>query len=252
LQACGGQRMPEPMTWSIVARDAATGAFGVAVASKVLAVGALCPWLEAGAGALSSQSFTNPLYGPDVLSALRGGASVEQAIQWVTGEDAGRGWRQVHGVDHHGDGFAYTGEDCVDWNGHLVGDGVSVAGNMLAGPAVVADAMAAWQKASDVPFSRRLMQALAAGEAAGGDKRGKQSAAIKVVGQEPWPWIDLRVDDSGEPVQELERLLGVFLTERAPYYATLASRAEPAGVYNDHAREARRRGYLRAHGLKDE
>lgn len=236
------------MTWSIVARDAASGAFGVAVASKVLAVGALCPWLEAGVGALSTQSYTNPLYGPDVLAKLAAGDGVKAAIGAVTSADAGCAVRQVHGVDAVGDAFAYTGLDCVDWNGHLVGEGVSVAGNMLAGPAVVAETMKAWVEGWDKPFARRLMDALAAGEAAGGDKRGKQSAAIKVVKTEPWPWIDLRIDDSTEPVQQLSRMLDRFLAERAPYYVTLATRDNPAGIYNPPEREAYQAGYKKALG----
>ena len=188
------------MTWSIVARNAADGAFGVAVASKVLAVGALCPWLEAGVGALSTQSYTNPLYGPDGLAQLRSGASIADAIGSLTAADAGRDWRQVHGVDSAGQAFAFTGAACIDWNGHLTGEGVSVAGNMLAGPDVVAATMTAWRDGGDKPFARRLMDALAAGEAAGGDKRGKQSAAILVQGSDAFPLLSMRVDDHGDPL----------------------------------------------------
>lgn len=236
------------MTWSIVARDAATGGFGVAVASKVLAVGGLCPWAAAGVGALSTQSYTNPLYGPDVLALLRAGGDIASALQSVTGADDGRDWRQVHGVDVAGRAFAYTGAACVDWNGHLTGEGVSVAGNMLAGPAVVEATMAAWVGGADKSFPKRLLDALAAGEAAGGDKRGKQSAAIRVVMTEDWPAVDLRVDDAAEPIRELQRLLDIFLTERAPYYATLATREEPAGVFEPAARERVARGYFQARG----
>ena len=236
------------MTWSIVAHDAATGGFGVAVASKVLAVGALCPWAAAGVGALSTQSYTNPLYGPDVLAMLRAGGDIAGALQAVTQADDGRDWRQVHGVDTAGRAFAYTGAACVDWNGHLTGDGVSVAGNMLAGPQVVEATMAAWIDGAAKSFPERLLDALAAGEAAGGDKRGKQSAAIRIVTTEDWPAVDLRVDDAVAPIQELQRLLGVFLDERAPYYATLATRDEPSGVFDPVERERVAMGYYLARG----
>lgn len=236
------------MTWSIVARDAASGAIGVAVASKVLAVGAICPWLKAGVGALSTQSYTNPLYGPDILEALAAGENVEAAINAVTAADAGRGWRQVHGVDADGRAFGYTGADCVDWNGHKQGEGVSVAGNMLTGAEVVSETMAAWETGWEKPFARRLLDALAAGEAAGGDKRGKQSAAIKTVKTEVWPWIDLRIDDATSPIQDLSCMLDSFLAERAPYYATLATRDQPAGIFEPNERAAYQAGYKRASG----
>jgi uncharacterized Ntn-hydrolase superfamily protein len=236
------------MTWSIVAKDAASGAFGVAVASKVLAVGAICPWLEAGTGALSTQSYTNPLYGPDILAKLAAGDSIEAAIGAVTTADEGRAFRQVHGVDARGNAFAYTGASCVDCNGHALGEGVSVAGNMLAGPAVVAEAMKAWTDGWEKPFAQRLVDALAAGELAGGDKRGKQSAAIKIVKTEPWPWVDLRIDDAAEPVRDLSRMLDTFLAERAPYYVTLATRENPAGVYDPAERETYQAGYRKALG----
>ncbi len=237
------------MTWSIVARDAATGDFGVAVASCVIAVGALCPWAAAGVGALSTQSYTNPLYGPDILAALAGGAAIEAAIGSATAADEGRDWRQVHGVDSRGGAFVHTGAACVDWHGGLTGDGVSVAGNMLAGPAVIEATLAAWRDGGDKPFASRLMVALLAGDAAGGDKRGKQSAAIKVVGVEAWAKVDLRIDDAAEPVVDLARLLDGFLTGRAPYYAALATRRRPAGSYTPEARAAIARGYMRAYGL---
>lgn len=243
--------MRSSMTWSIVARDAASGGFGVAVASKVLAVGAVCPWAEAGVGALSTQSYTNPLYGPDILAALRQGGAIGDAIGAATAADDGRDWRQVHGVDAAGRAFAFTGADCVDWNGDVVGEGVSVAGNMLAGPEVVAATMQAWRDGWRSAFPRRLLDALLAGEAAGGDKRGRQSAAIRIVTTESWPAIDLRVDDHRQATDELSRLLDMFLAERAPYYAGLATRARPAGVYLPEAREALRRGYLKAHGRED-
>ena len=241
-------RMRETMTWSIVARDAATGGFGVAVASKVLAVGSLCPWVKAGVGAVSTQSLTNPLYGPLILERMQSGESVEAAIGSVTLADEGHVWRQVHGVDAEGNAFAFTGSQCIDWCGHSLGDGVSVAGNMLERTEVVSETLAAWSSGGEKPFARRLLDALIAGEEAGGDRRGKQSAAIKIITTEDWPWIDLRVDDADEPTATLSKMLDDFLIERAPYYATLATRKRPAGIYDPEKREHFRKGYLRAQG----
>ncbi len=239
------------MTWSIVARDAASGGFGVAVASNVLAVGGLCPWLAVGVGALSTQSFTNPLYGPDVLARLGDGASIGQAIGEAVARDAGQSIRQVHGVDRDGRAYAHTGIDCIGWAGHALGDGSSIAGNMLAGPDVVDATLATWPDGWRQPFARRLLDALAAGEAAGGDKRGKRSAGIRVVRREAWPWIDLRADDGPEPIRRLSELLDDFLTDRAGYYAALPSRADPAGVVDATDRERIWRGYMRATGRED-
>jgi uncharacterized Ntn-hydrolase superfamily protein len=119
---------------------------------------------------------------------------------------------------------------------------------MLAGPAVVAETMKAWADGWEKPFAQRLMDALAAGQTAGGDKRSKQSAAIKIVKTERWPWIDLRIDDAAEPLRDLSRMLDTFLAERAPYYVTLATRNNPAGVYDPAERETYQAGYRKALG----
>ncbi len=141
------------MTWSIVARDR-SGAFGIAIASKFFAVGALCPAIRTGKGALSTQALMNPLYARDGLALLEAGHSAAEAIVRITGADAGRESRQVHAVDAHGRTGAHTGSNCIDWCGHLAGEGFSVAGNMLAGPQVIAQTARAYREAAALPFAR--------------------------------------------------------------------------------------------------
>ena len=226
------------MTWSIVARDAASGHLGVAIATRAFAVGALCPRFHWGVGALSSQSYSSPLAGERVLEHLAGGLDGAAAVTRALADDAGRGWRQIHGVSASGTPFAYTGDSCVDWCGHWTGDGVSVAGNMLAGPAVVAATAEAWENGADKPFAARLLAALTAGEAAGGDKRGKQSAALRVVGSEAHSEVDIRVDDHLEPLTELTRLFKLFWQERRPHFSTMPTRADPSGITDPAARAA--------------
>ncbi|MCH8113831.1 MAG: DUF1028 domain-containing protein, partial [Proteobacteria bacterium] len=206
------------MTWSIVARDPETGYFGIAVATRFFAVGALCPWTEAKVGAISTQALVNPALGPRGLALLREGAPAPAALNALMRGDEGRAFRQVHLIDAKGQTAAYTGADCIDWAGRREGEAVSVAGNMLAGPAVVEDTLASYRANMDTPFVERLLLAMDAGEAAGGDKRGKQSAALLIQGSEPYRRLDMRVDDHAEPLVELRRLYGVALqpNERGP------------------------------------
>jgi uncharacterized Ntn-hydrolase superfamily protein len=222
------------MTWSIVARDRA-GAFGVAVASRFFAVGALCPSARSGVGAVCSQALVNPHYGPNGLNLLSKGTSPVDAIARLTSGDEGRDHRQLHMVDGRGQVAAFTGKACIDWCGQLAGDGFSVAGNMLAGAAVLGQTAAEFEKQRSVPFAERLLAALAAGEAAGGDKRGKQAAALLVYTTEDYPSLDIRVDDHAEPIRELERLYRKSLERYQPFVRCLPSKARPAGI-TDRAR----------------
>jgi len=218
------------VTYSIVAREAETGAYGIAVASRFFAVGALVPQMRGGIGAIATQAFVNPLYGTDGIDLLGQGMSAEDVLKTVTGRDAGRQQRQVHLVDGQGHAAAFTGDQCIDWAGHLLGDGVSVAGNMLAGPQVVAATLEAYQANPGLPFAERLLTAMEAGEAAGGDKRGKQSAALKIVHGEAYPWLDIRSDDHADPLPELRRLYAVA-QERFLLFAELLPTADnPSGV----------------------
>jgi uncharacterized Ntn-hydrolase superfamily protein len=218
------------MTWSIVARDPATGAFGVAVTTKFFAVGALCPFAASGIGALATQALVNPTYGPRGLQLLKGGVSAPLVLKELTRADDGRDHRQLHVLDANGANAAYTGVSCVEWCGHELREGFSVAGNMLAGPAVVADTVAAYAANDRLPFAERLITALDAGQAAGGDKRGKQSAALIIYSTEDYPELSLRVDDHAEPLVELRRLYGVAQHTIIPFRQFLPSKANPAGI----------------------
>jgi len=217
------------MTWSIVARDP-SGAFGIAVASRFFAVGALCPYVRSGVGAVCTQALVNPHYGPNGLELLAKGTAPADAIERVTSGDEGREHRQLHMVDREGRTAAFTGRACIDWCGQLGGEGFSVAGNMLAGEGVLQQTASVYRERKDLPFAERLISALAAGEAAGGDKRGKQAAALLVCTTEDYPFLDLRVDDHAEPIEELRRLYRKSLERYQPFWRFLPSKARPAGT----------------------
>ena len=217
------------MTWSIVARDA-SGALGVIVASRFFAVGALCPHVCGGVGAVSTQALVNPLYGPEALSLLAKGTAPALAIRALVRADAGREHRQLHMVDAHGNVAAHTGAQCIEWCGDLAGEGFSVAGNMLAGPRVIEETARAYAAARDLPFAVRLMTAMKAGEAAGGDKRGRQAVALVICTTESYPALDLRVDDHDDPLSELDRLYTKSLERFQPFVACLPTQERPAGI----------------------
>jgi uncharacterized Ntn-hydrolase superfamily protein len=217
------------MTWSILARDA-DGAFGVAVASRAFAVGALCPYARSGVGALSTQALVNPHYAMPGLELLAQGTPPAEVVRILIAADAGREHRQLHAIDARGRVAAHTGDACIDWCGHLGGDQYSIAGNMLAGPQVLQATGSAFERSAGLPLAERLLAAMDAGESAGGDKRGKQAAAILVVTTEVYPLFDLRVDDHEDPLGELRRLYEKTFERYQPLLACLASRANPAGV----------------------
>ncbi len=217
------------MTWSILARDPATGVFAIGITTCAFAVGASCPYVRAGVGAVATQSLTNRYLGPAVLNAMERGLSPAAAIEGALAGDDGAGVRQVHAIDRHGRAAAWTGRNCVEWAGDLRGSNVSVAGNMLANEHVVADTLAAFTAHDNLALPERLLAALDAGEAAGGDRRGRQSAAMVAICTEDFPDIDLRVDDHIEPLAELRRLLGIWRRDRAPGLANQPSKANPSG-----------------------
>jgi uncharacterized Ntn-hydrolase superfamily protein len=218
------------MTWSIVARDPGTGAFGVAVTTKFFAVGALCPHAASGIGALATQALINPIYGPRGLGLLAEGKPAAAVVEALLATDAGRGTRQLHVMDRLGAVAAHTGSDCVGWCGHVVEDGFSVAGNMLAGPEVIAATARAYKEAAGNAFADRLIRGLEAGQAAGGDKRGRQSAALVIYGDEEWSALDLRVDDHTDPLAELERLERISRERWVHFRKYLPTRQNPAGI----------------------
>jgi uncharacterized Ntn-hydrolase superfamily protein len=218
------------MTWSIIARDTLTGQFGIAVATKFFAVGARVPHIAAGIGGVATQALVNPYYGIDGLSLLREGCEPRTIVERLIAADSGRESRQLHVMNANGCIAAFTGNECVDWCGHVQGDGFSIAGNMLAGAAVLDDTAKALVANADLPFAQRLITALKAGEAAGGDKRGKQSAALLIHGEEEWSDLDLRVDDHADPLAELERLEQVSRERWVHFRPFLPTRKNPAGI----------------------
>jgi len=229
-----------PSTFSIVGRDPVNGDLGVAVQSKFLAVGSLVPWARAGVGAVATQSFVNTTYGPEGLRLMAGGWTAPEALNQLLALDHDVSHRQVLLVDAAGRAAAHTGEACFDWAGHIVGDDFACAGNILVSADTV-QAMAKTFQATEGPLAERLVAALAAGQAAGGDSRGQQSAALLVVrtagsyGGRGDRYIDLRVDDHGEPIVELERILGLHRL-----YLTKSSPDELIAVNQDIARELQR------------
>ncbi|HVV59238.1 MAG TPA: DUF1028 domain-containing protein [Gaiellaceae bacterium] len=199
-------------TYSIVACDLAAGHWGVAVQSKFLGVGSIVPWAAPGVGAVATQAYANPRYGPDGLALLRDGLSAEETVARLTAADDGRDHRQLGVVDAQGRGATYTGGACMDWAGGIAGDCFAAQGNILVGAETV-DALA--QTFADTegrPLARRLLACLAAAQAAGGDSRGQQSAALLVVEKDGGyaglsdTLVDLRVDDHPEPIAELTRI----------------------------------------------
>ena len=201
-------------TYSIAACDLDAGQWGVATQSKFLAVGSVVPWAEPGVGAVATQAYANPRYGPDGLALLRGGASAAETVKALTEADEGREHRQLGVVDRRGDAAAYTGSECMDWAGQRTGNGYAAQGNILVGEETVAALATSFTATAGRPLAQRLLECLAAAQTAGGDRRGQQSAALLVVERDGGyaalsdVLIDLRVDDHAQPVAELARLYG--------------------------------------------
>lgn len=198
-------------TFSIVACDLARGEWGVGVQSKFLAVGSLVPWAEPGVGAIATQAKANVSYGPDGLELLRSGLPADEVVAKLTGADERREHRQLGVVDHAGLAATYTGSACLPWAGGRTGPGYAVQGNLLVSAETVLALARAFERSAGRPVAERLLEALHAGQEAGGDRRGQQSAALYVVkeggGYDGWHVsVDLRVDDHPAPIDELERL----------------------------------------------
>lgn len=218
------------MTWSVVAYDAERDAFAVAVTTSAFAVGSRCPFVRSGVGAVASQSISSWYAGRQVLDLMEAGAAPADAITEALARDEGRHLRQVHAVDRHGRAAAWTGRHCVAWAGHRAGTHFSVAGNMLAGEGVVDATFDAFAARGDLRLPDRLVTALDAGQAAGGDHRGTQSAALLLATTEEYPDMDLRVDDAATPLVELRRLIGVYRRDVEPALVIRPTRANPSGV----------------------
>ena len=206
--------MAEPLvaTYSIAACDLAAGQWGVATQSKFLAVGSVVPWAEPGAGAIATQAYANPRFGPDGLALLRAGASAEEAVAKLTAADDGRDHRQLGIVDAQGGSASFTGSACFAWAGGRTGPGFAAQGNILVGPETVVALADTFTATDGRPLAHRLLDCLAAAQAAGGDRRGQQSAALYVVERDGGyaglsdVLVDLRVDDHERPIGELARI----------------------------------------------
>jgi uncharacterized Ntn-hydrolase superfamily protein len=218
------------MTFSIIARDEASGRIGAAVASKFLAAGAHNLFARTKAGMVVSQALFNPYFGPRGLALLAAGASATDAVRLLTTADEGRHLRQVHIMDRLGQVAAHTGRECNAWCGHLCKPELSVAGNTLAGARVLDAMVDAYQTNSAMPFARRLIAAMQAGEDAGGDSRGRQSAALLVHDAEDYPLLDLRVDDHADPLAEIARLEQLARQSWVHFRRVLPNAANPNGV----------------------
>jgi uncharacterized Ntn-hydrolase superfamily protein len=209
--------MAEPVvaTYSIVACDLEARQWGVAVQSKFLAVGSVVPWAEPEVGAIATQAYANPRYGPDGLALLREGLSAEETVERLTAADEGRAERQVGIVDGQGHGATYTGPACNDWAGGRTGPCYAAQGNILVGEQTVAALAKTFEETADLPLVQRLLECLGAAQAAGGDRRGQQSASLLVVERDGGyaglsdTLVDLRVDDHERPIEELRRIYGL-------------------------------------------
>jgi uncharacterized Ntn-hydrolase superfamily protein len=221
------------MTFSIAARDPQNGWLGVATSSKALSAGGLVPYIKTGVGAIASQSFVNPYLGIDGLSLLSDGLPAERAVERLIENDPGRDLRQLGIVDKDGRVAAFTGQRCIPWAGHVQGGGYVCLGNILRGEQVVKAMADAFERGSGEPLYERLMRCLEAGQEAGGDRRGRQSAGIKVYGEQEYPICDVRVDDHADPVPELRRVLEVFKVEELPYLVASPRRDDYIPHWNE-------------------
>jgi len=217
------------MTWSILVRDPTSGALGAAVASRFFAVGAMCIHVEGGVAAMATQALVNPMHPIRALPRLRAGEAPKDILESLIDGDPGRSQRQCHIVDASGRVAQHTGPDCITWSGMVRGENVSVAGNMLAGPAVVQATLDGFYAATG-SLTERLLTAMEAGEAAGGDKRGRQSAGLKICTRDPYPDVDIRADDHPDPLAELRRLHRVSLERFAVFRRFLAGRDSEYGT----------------------
>jgi uncharacterized Ntn-hydrolase superfamily protein len=205
-------RAPLVATYSIAACDLEAKQWGVAVQSKFLAVGSVVPWAEPGVGAIATQAYANPRYGPDGLALLRDGLSASEVVERLVADDEGRDERQLGIVDGEGRSASWTGPGCMDWAGHRNGDCYAAQGNILVGEETVAALAACFEANPRLPLVQRLIECLAAAQAAGGDRRGQQSASLLVVERNGGyaslsdSLVDLRVDDHERPIEELHRI----------------------------------------------
>jgi uncharacterized Ntn-hydrolase superfamily protein len=220
------------MTFSIVARCPRTGMTGVAVSTAVPAVGAICAFGAPGVGSIATQSWANPYLGIDGVELLRQGLSAPEVLEKLISEDPGRDMRQLGIVDGHGGVAVHSGTKCTSWFGDIAGPGYSIQGNMLTGGETLEAMKDSFEATADAELPERLVSALEAGQAVGGDKRGRQSAAMKIYAREEYPYLDLRVDEHSEPVAELRRVYEVARHQLLPFIAMMPTRNDPIGGHD--------------------
>jgi uncharacterized Ntn-hydrolase superfamily protein len=216
-------------TFSISARCARTGMLGVAVSTAVPGVGGICPFVRSGTGAISTQSWVNPYLGIDGIRLLTEGSTAEQALDRLIAADPGRDVRQLGIVDGKGGSAAWSGRECTSWFGHITGPNFAVQGNMLIGEATIQSMAEAFKRTEALDLPERLLVVLEAGQVAGGDKRGRQSAALLVHDREEYPYLSLRVDEHRHPVAELRRVFEVARHQLLPFIKGLPTRNDPLG-----------------------
>jgi uncharacterized Ntn-hydrolase superfamily protein len=221
------------MTYSIVAHCPRTGMLGVAVATAVPAVGSTCPYVKSGVGAVSTQSWVNPYLAIDALRLMEQGSSGPEALDAVMAADNGRDLRQIGVIDASGRSAAWSGKSCTTWFGQIVEAHFAVQGNMLVSAPTIEEMANAFRASEALDLAERLMLALEAGEAAGGDKRGRQSAALKVHHLEDYPLLDLRVDEHPHPVAELRRVYEIARLQLLPFVQGMPTRSDPGATAPD-------------------
>jgi uncharacterized Ntn-hydrolase superfamily protein len=217
------------MTFSIVAHCARTRQLGVAVSTAVPAVGAMCPYVRAGVGAVSTQSWVNPYLAIQVLDLIQRGAAGPDALATVIAGDEGKDLRQIGVVDAQGRAAAWSGPFCTQWCGHIAEEHFATQGNMLIGESTITAMAAAFRGSEALDLAERLLLALEAGQAAGGDKRGRQSASLEVFGGEDYALWDLRVDEHAHPVAELRRVYTIARLQLKPFVDGMPKKGAAAG-----------------------
>lgn len=218
------------MTFSIVAHCPRSGMLGVAVATAVPAVGAMCPYVKTGIGAVSTQSWVNPYLAIDALRLMEGGKSGPEALDAVMAADAGRDVRQIGVIDAQGRSAAWSGKACTDWFGEIAEPHFAVQGNMLVGAPTIEAMAKSFRSSESLDLAERLMLAMEAAESAGGDKRGRQSAALKVHHLEDYALLDLRVDEHAYPVAELRRIFTIAKLQLLPFVQGMPTRNGPGAT----------------------
>jgi uncharacterized Ntn-hydrolase superfamily protein len=220
-------------TFSIVGRCERTGQLGVAVSTADVGAGRLVTWARAGVGAVATQSWPSLYLAIDALDLMAGGSGAQEALDRVLADDPGRGVRQLGAVDASGGSATFSGDECTEWYGGEAGPGFAAQGNMLIRGDTVSAMAESFRSTPDLELAERLMRALEAGQAGGGDKRGRQCAALLVVDREEYPLWDLRVDEHPMPVAELRRVYEIARLQLLPFVEGLPTRSNPLGSLSD-------------------